>query len=92
MCRSEHCIGSELSVCVSVIPIRSHRSPFLHGAETGTAFRSALSFSAAQRPGESGPSENPLKQTQRDEAASETAERSSRARPADTRLPLRSYK
>jgi len=43
-CRSERCNASDLRVFVSLLPIVSHRFPFLHGDETGTAPCLALSF------------------------------------------------
>ncbi len=44
-CGSEGCTTSELRVCVPVVPIVSHRFPFLHGDETGQQVHWALSFS-----------------------------------------------
>jgi hypothetical protein len=43
-CRSKGWIAFELRVCVSSHPIVPHRFPFLHGDETGTRLRPALSF------------------------------------------------
>jgi CheY-like chemotaxis protein len=43
-CRSERRLALEKRVCVSLVPIVSHRFPFLHGDETGTIPPLALPF------------------------------------------------
>jgi hypothetical protein len=43
-CRSEACLGSELRVSVSVLPVVSLCFPVLHGDEMGTTMLWALLF------------------------------------------------